>query len=95
MVGHFGDRRIALQPADARGVRVDRVHGPGEAVLADVGQDRVADRPWCTTGADHGDDLRGEEPSDGTGLGDPLALGDRAVGRDRQIELEIEHPALE
>ena len=95
VVGHVGDRRVALQPADARGVRVDRVHDPGKAVLADVAQHRVADGSSGAAGTDHRDHLRGQEPCDGPGLGDPLPLGDGSVGRDRQVELEVEHPGVE
>ncbi len=95
MVGHVGDRRVALQPTDARGARVDRMHDPGEAVLADVAQHRVADRSSGATGPDHRDHLRGEEPRDGSGLGDPFPLGDGSVGRDRQVELEVEHTGVE
>ena len=69
-------------------LRVDGVHGPGEATGEDVAQHLVSDGLGPGTRADHGDRLRGEQRTQARGIGRALAIVDR--GHDPRARLEVE-----
>ncbi len=93
------NRRVRRYAVDLvrLGVGVHREQPTGESAVAQVPQQRVADRALATAGSDHGHTGRGQQPGDRQRLRTLLPglhHPERGVGR-RDVELDHDHAVLE
>ena len=87
----------ASKPSIDVGVRVHRVHRPGEPTGKQVSQYGVTDRVGSTARSDHGDGARRQQLGDGACLGGVFTLGMRVepVLGPREVEGDFNDPDLE